>query len=45
VYLAIPSEVHNIFFRLQMTQASVKANRIKYFVYDIKKEEIVKWKN
>ena len=44
VYLAVPSEIDKTFFRLQLTQASIKTNRIKYFVYDIKKEEIVKWK-
>jgi hypothetical protein len=45
VYLDVPSEVYNSFFKLQLTQASIKANRIKYFVSDVKKEVIVKWKS
>jgi len=44
-YLAVPSDVYNSFFKLQLTQASIKANRIKYLVYDVEKEVIVKWKN
>jgi hypothetical protein len=44
LYLAISSDVYNTFFNLQLVQASIKANRLKYLVYQVKDEVIVKWK-
>lgn len=45
LYLAVPLAVYKEFFALPFVQLSLKTNRVKYFVYDIQPEVIVKWKN
>jgi hypothetical protein len=44
LYLAISSEVYKEDFAIPFIKAALKANRVKYLVFDIEKEVIVKWK-
>ena len=43
LYLAIPKEAQS-FFVLPFTQAIIQENNLKYFIYDIDKQEISQWK-
>ncbi len=42
LYLAIPQEAQN-FFILPFTQAIIQENNLKYFIYNIDKQEISQW--
>jgi len=44
LYLAISLGVYQEDFAVPFIKAALKANRIKYLVFDIDKEVIVKWK-
>jgi XisH protein len=43
LYLAVPLDTYNNFFRLPFTQAITQQNQLRLLIYDIEKEEIVKW--
>jgi len=43
LYLAIPDEVYQSFFGLPFTRGIVQENQLKYLVYDIPKEVILRW--
>lgn len=45
LYLAIPDDAYKTHFTLKFVKAIIKAYRLKYLVYDVKKEEIIKWIN
>ncbi len=41
---AVPYNVYKESFIIPFIQTALKTNRVKYLVFDIKKEVIVKWK-
>ncbi len=43
LYLAIPQETYSSFFLLEFTQIIIQDYNIKFVVYDIEKEIIIKW--
>ncbi|MDJ0600334.1 MAG: element excision factor XisH family protein [Crocosphaera sp.] len=45
LYLAIPEEAYDNFFRLEFTQTVIKNNHINLIVYNVEKEVIVQWQN
>ncbi|MDJ0728693.1 MAG: XisH family protein [Crocosphaera sp.] len=45
LYLAIPEEAYDNFFRLEFTQTVIKNNQINLIVYNVEKEVIVQWQN
>lgn len=45
LYLAVPSAIYNDFFNLPFTQIIVNENKLKLIIYDVDKEEIIKWIN
>jgi len=45
LYLAVPEDAHQSFFMLPFVQGIIQDNRIKYFVYNIDQENILKWQN
>lgn len=44
LFLAVPDEIYKTHFQLKFVQTIIKAYRLKYLVYDIETEEIIKWK-
>lgn len=44
LYLAIPEDVHDRFFRLQFVQDALAYNEVKYLVYNAEQRVIVQWK-
>ncbi len=45
LYLAVPSAIYNDFFNLPFTKLVVSENNLKIIIYDIEKEEIIRWIN
>ncbi|WP_019500588.1 XisH family protein [Pseudanabaena sp. PCC 6802] len=45
LYLAVPLDTYDTFFKLPFTQEIVQQNQMKLLVYDINREVIVKWKS
>ncbi|MCB0185527.1 MAG: XisH family protein [Caldilineaceae bacterium] len=43
LYLAIPVDVYETFFRLEFTQEMIHEYQLKLLVYEAEKEEIVQW--
>ena len=43
LYLAVPLNTYNIFFQRPFIQSIIYRSQINLLVYDIKKEEIIKW--
>jgi hypothetical protein len=43
LYLAVPEDTYQSFFILPFVQGIIQENRIKYFVYNIDEENILKW--
>jgi len=43
LYLAVSSVIYDDFFNLPFTQTVVSENQLKIMIYDVEKEEIVKW--
>ncbi|RKZ38236.1 MAG: fatty-acid oxidation protein subunit alpha [Gammaproteobacteria bacterium] len=43
LYLAIPEETYQSFFILPLAQGVIQENHIKYFIYNVDKEKILKW--
>jgi hypothetical protein len=44
LYLAVSSDVAQESFLMPLVQAALETNQIKYLVYDIETEMIIKWK-
>lgn len=45
LYLAIREEVYTDFFKEEIAQMVVENNHIKLIIFDVKKEEVVRWIN
>lgn len=45
LYLAIPIEIYNTFFQLELPQIMIAENHVKLIIYDPEEEVIVEWKN
>lgn len=45
LYLAVPLISYETFFQLDFPKDMVQENKVKMIVYDIEREEIIKWKN
>jgi hypothetical protein len=43
LYLAIPDDAYDRFFRLLFIQDALRYNEVRYLVYDIQAEVIVRW--
>jgi len=43
LYLAIPKETRETFFKKEFVQKSVRVHSVRLIVYDAEKEEIVEW--
>ncbi|QTA85809.1 XisH family protein [Desulfonema magnum] len=43
LYLAVPKDTYETFFKIQFVQSAVREYRMEIAVYDPEKEEIVKW--
>lgn len=43
LYLAVPIDAYQNFFRLEFTQAAIKTYQLRLIVYDALAEEIVQW--
>lgn len=43
LYLAVPKDTYETFFKIQFVQASVREYRIALIVFDPEKEVIIKW--
>ena len=43
LYLAIPRVIYKTYFMRPLVQAVIEDYHIKYIVYHVEKEEIVKW--
>lgn len=44
LFLAVPFDAYNIFFRLPFTQLALERNQVKLIVYKPAQEEIAEWK-
>ena len=44
LYLAVPSDIYDTFFRLQLIETLVEHHQIPLIVYDAEQEVIVQWK-
>jgi hypothetical protein len=44
LYLAVPRVIHKTYFTRPFIQSVIKDYDIKYIVYHVEKEEIIKWK-
>ena len=45
LYLAVPLITYETFFQLDFPKEMLQENKVKIIVYDIEREEIVKWKS
>lgn len=45
LYLAVPLDTYNTFFKLPFTQAITQENKLRLLIYDVQKEEISQWIN
>lgn len=43
LYLAVPFEAYNEFFQLQFTQLIIQDYQLYLIVYDVDREEVVRW--
>jgi hypothetical protein len=43
IYLAIPKDTYETFFKIEFVQAAISEYRIALIVFDPEKEVIVKW--
>lgn len=43
LYLAVPSDVYNTFFKLEFSQAAIEDYKLKLIVYDQDEEVIIRW--
>jgi hypothetical protein len=44
LYLAIPEDTYDAYFKLLFTQSILESYQVKFFVYNTEQEVIVKWK-
>jgi len=45
LYLAVPEDAYDRFFTLQFIQDALRYNAVRYFVYDVQAEVIVRWQS
>ena len=45
LYLAIPEDAYERFFTLQFIQDALRYNAVRYLVYDVQAEVIVRWQS
>ena len=45
LYLAVPTDIFNVFFQERFIQAAIVQYELRIIVYDPKLEEILQWKN
>jgi len=45
LYLAVPADIYDSFFRSRFGQLAIRKNRLRLIVCNVLKEEIEKWKN
>ncbi len=45
IYLAVPTDIFNVFFQEHFIQAAIDQYELRIIVYDPKLEEILQWKN
>ena len=45
LYLAIPEDAYDRFFTLQFIQDALRYNAVRYLVYDVQTEVIVRWQS
>lgn len=45
LYLAVPLDTYNTFFKLPFTQGIIQENKLRLLIYDVQKEEIFQWIN
>ncbi len=45
IYLAVPTDIFNVFFQEHFIQAAIDGSELRIIVYDPKLEEILQWKN
>ena len=45
LYLAIPEDAYDRFFTLQFIQDALRYNAVRYIVYDVQTEVIVRWQS
>lgn len=45
LYLAIREEVYTDFFKEEIAQMVVENNQLKLIIFDVEKEEVVRWIN
>jgi hypothetical protein len=43
LYLAVPVDIYETFFKLEFTQLAIANYQFKLIVYDTEQEEIVQW--
>ena len=45
LYLAVPEDVYERFFTLQFIQDALRYNDVRYLVYEVQTEVIVRWQS
>ena len=45
LYLAVPEDAYDRFFTLQFIQDALRYNAVRYLVYDVQTEVIVRWQS
>jgi len=45
LYLAIPSDIYNNFFSLELIKLVSKNNKLSLIIYNVEQEVIIKWKD
>jgi len=45
LYLAVPEDVYDEFFRRRFIQRSIEEHQLKLLIFNPEKEEIVRWRN
>jgi len=45
LYLAVPEDAYDRFFTLQFIQDALRYNAVRYLVYDVQAEVIVRWQS
>jgi XisH protein len=45
LYLAVPEDAYDRFFTLQFIQDALRYNEVRYIVYDVQTEVIVRWQS
>ena len=45
LYLAVPEDIYDTFFRLQFIQAAIRRHQLKLVIYEQEQEVIVRWES